>query len=118
MDENCKRQKEVERTYGGLLPAVEGHSLGTRYKVQDTRTKHICIDSYSDRAKDTTIPTCLRMFIAIFYIPLNVALDLPCIFFPRGAVAQSVGRATPGEEVRDSIPAVAARSVLVGSVSV
>ena len=35
MDENCKRQKEVERTYGGLLPAVEGHSLGTRYKVQD-----------------------------------------------------------------------------------
>ena len=34
MDENCKRQKEVERTYGGLLPAVEGHSLGTRYKVQ------------------------------------------------------------------------------------
>ena len=29
MDENCKRQKEVERTYGGLLPAVEGHSLGT-----------------------------------------------------------------------------------------
>ena len=36
MDENCKRQKEVERTYGGLLPAVEGHSLGTRYKVQGT----------------------------------------------------------------------------------
>ena len=34
MDENCKRQKEVERTYGGLLPAVEGHSLGSRYKVQ------------------------------------------------------------------------------------
>ena len=33
MDENCKRQKEVERAYGGLLPAVEGHSLGTRYKV-------------------------------------------------------------------------------------
>ena len=31
MDENCKRQKEVERTYGGLLPAVEGLSLGTRY---------------------------------------------------------------------------------------
>ena len=30
MDENCKRQKEVERTYGGLLPAVEGHSLGTK----------------------------------------------------------------------------------------
>ena len=24
----------MERTYGGLLPAVEGHSLGTRYKVQ------------------------------------------------------------------------------------
>ena len=23
----------MERTYGGLLPAVEGHSLGTRYKV-------------------------------------------------------------------------------------
>ena len=37
MDENCKRQKEVERTYGGLLPAVEGHSLGTRYKVHSAQ---------------------------------------------------------------------------------
>ena len=35
-----------------------------------------------------------------------------------GAVAQSVERATPGEEVSGSIPAVAARSLLVGSVSV
>ena len=34
------------------------------------------------------------------------------------AVAQSVERATPGEEVPVSIPAVAARSLLVGSVSV
>ena len=32
--------------------------------------------------------------------------------------AQSVERATLGEEVPDSIPAVAARSLLVGSVSV
>ena len=35
-----------------------------------------------------------------------------------GAVAQSVERATPDEEVLGSIPAVAARSLLVGSVSV
>ena len=35
-----------------------------------------------------------------------------------GAVAQSVERATPGEEVPGSIPAGAARSLLVGSVSV
>ena len=35
-----------------------------------------------------------------------------------GAVAQSVERSTPGEEVSGSIPAVAARSLLVGSVSV
>ena len=35
-----------------------------------------------------------------------------------GAVAQSVERATPGEEVPGSIPAMAARSLLVGSVSV
>ena len=35
-----------------------------------------------------------------------------------GAVAQSVERATPGEEAPGSIPAVAARSLLVGSVSV
>ena len=32
-----------------------------------------------------------------------------------GAVAQSIERATPGEEVLGSIPAVAARSLLVGS---
>ena len=35
-----------------------------------------------------------------------------------GTVAQSVERATLGEEVPGSIPAVAARSLLVGSVSV
>ena len=35
-----------------------------------------------------------------------------------GAVAQSVERAAPGEEVPGSIPAGAARSLLVGSVSV
>ena len=34
------------------------------------------------------------------------------------AVAQSLERATPGEDVVGSIPAVAARSLLVGSVSV
>ena len=35
-----------------------------------------------------------------------------------GGLAQSVERATPGEEVPGSIPAVAARSLLDGSVSV
>ena len=35
-----------------------------------------------------------------------------------GPVAHSVGRATPGQGVLGSIPAVAARSLLVGSVSV
>ena len=35
-----------------------------------------------------------------------------------GAVAQSVERATSGEEVPGSIPAVAARSLQFGSVSV
>ena len=34
------------------------------------------------------------------------------------AVAQSVEHATPDEEVPGSIPAVAVRSILVGSVSV
>ena len=37
---------------------------------------------------------------------------------PGGAGSQSVERTTPGEEVPGSIPAVAARSLLVGSVSV
>ena len=35
-----------------------------------------------------------------------------------GAVAQTIECATPGEEVLSLIPAVAARSLLVGSVSV
>ena len=35
-----------------------------------------------------------------------------------GAVAQSVVRATPDEEILGSISAVAARSLLLGSVSV
>ena len=38
--------------------------------------------------------------------------------FCGGTVAQSAERATPVEEVPGSIPAVAARSLLVGSVSV
>ena len=41
-----------------------------------------------------------------------------CVCPKGGAVAQSVERATPGEEVPGSIPAVAAHSLLVGSVSV
>ena len=46
---------------------------------------------------------------------INIADD---IVLAGGAVAQSVERATPGEEVPGSILAVAARSLLVGSVSV
>ena len=38
--------------------------------------------------------------------------------FTGGAAAQSIERATPGEKVPGSISAVAARSLLVGSVSV
>ena len=36
----------------------------------------------------------------------------------RGRGSSAVERATPGEEIPGSIPAVAARSLLVGSVSV
>ena len=32
MVKESKRQTEMEGSGGGLLPAVEGHSLGTRYK--------------------------------------------------------------------------------------
>ena len=42
----------------------------------------------------------------------------PFIGLVGGAVAQSVERSTPGEEVPGSDPAVAARSLQVGSVSV
>ena len=44
--------------------------------------------------------------------------DCLITFLEGGAVAQSVERATPSEEVPGSIPAVASRSLLVGSVSV
>ena len=46
------------------------------------------------------------------------SVKLMSLRFVSVAVAQSVERATPGEEVLGSIPAVAARSLLVGSVSV
>ena len=42
----------------------------------------------------------------------------PLVKHAGGAVAQSVERSTPGEEVPGSIPPVAARSLLVGSVAV
>ena len=41
-----------------------------------------------------------------------------CSYLKGGAVAQLVERATPGEEVLGSIPAVAAPSLLVGWVLV
>ena len=43
---------------------------------------------------------------------------LPMEWGGGGAVAQSVERASPGEEVPGSIPAVVTRSVLVGSAAV
>ena len=49
---------------------------------------------------------------------VNLQLGRDLTFGSRGAVAQSVECATPGEEVPGSITAVAARSLLVGSVSV
>ena len=48
---------------------------------------------------------------------VNKRVYAPCLY-NRRTVAQSVERATPGEEVPGSIPAMAARSLLVGSVSV
>ena len=54
-------------------------------------------------------------------IPLKAETEcsFDCVFFfLGGGVAQLVERATPGEEVLGSIPAVAARSLLVESVSV
>ena len=50
----------------------------------------------------------------------NVYGGSVCIMSPLrgGAVAYSVERSTPGEEVLSSIPDVVAHSLLVGSVSV
>ena len=48
----------------------------------------------------------------------EILTNTQCCHVMGGAVAQSVERATPGQEVPDSITAVAARSLLVGSVSV
>ena len=54
---------------------------------------------------------------------IRIVLQLLVFFLVReggggGAVAQSVERSTPDEEVPGLIPTVAARSLLVGSVSV
>ena len=48
---------------------------------------------------------------------ISPAVNYFCLSIERG-VAQSVERSSPGEKVPGSIPAVAARSLLVGSVSV
>ena len=50
--------------------------------------------------------------------PISSAHIFESTAWTEGAVAQSVKRTAPGEEVPGSIPAVAARSLLVGSVSV
>ena len=51
-------------------------------------------------------------------LPLKACTSDFCADTCGGAVAQSVERPTPGEEVLGSTPAMAARSLLVGSVSV
>ena len=51
------------------------------------------------------------IYLLCFYLKIH-------LYREGGAVAQSVERTTPGEEVPGSIPAVAARSLLAGSVSV
>ena len=53
-----------------------------------------------------------------FFFAFVSAIPFPPSLIRGGAVAQSVERTTPGEEVPGSIPAVAAGSLLVGSVSV
>ena len=53
------------------------------------------------------------------YIYIYLVTYLPYIFQLKGGeVAQSVERATPGQQVLGAIPAVAARPLLVRSVSV
>ena len=51
------------------------------------------------------------IYCFFFFFFFSVVLD-------RGRGSSAVERATPGEEVPGSIPAVAARSLQVGSVSV
>ena len=55
--------------------------------------------------------------VNFFYVH-SLHFHMCVLNFVGGVVAQSVERATPGEEVPGSIPAVATRSLLVGSVSV
>ena len=64
--------------------------------------------------------TCIyhKPILMDFFFLNNVSNNFQYYRGTGGAVAQSVERATPGEEVLGSIPAVAARSLLVGSVSV
>ena len=55
----------------------------------------------------------------VFAMFLNYVYILICNYISMGGCGSSgVECATPGEEVPGSIPAVAARSLLVGSVSV
>ena len=56
--------------------------------------------------------------MALFHVRIIIELIVVLKRLLGGAVAESGERATPGEEVPCSIPAVAARSLLVGSVLV
>ena len=71
MDENCKRQKEVERTYGGLLPAVEGDSLGTRYKVQGQDNSRATNGNKLQGRPKTTLSTVFNKKIALIEHPIR-----------------------------------------------
>ena len=59
-----------------------------------------------------------RNWILSLFLKVDVRLNENMLRTWKRGVVQSVERATLGEEVPSSIPAVAARSLLIGSVSV
>ena len=83
------------------------------------------ITSYSDSTKMSSPPSLIRYppekhTFLLYHPPLHPPVS-SYFFSPicmGGAVAQSVERATSGEAVMGSIPALSTRSLLVGSVSV
>ena len=58
------------------------------------------------------------LILGCCFFPTLVMFSFSACFFFLKRLDQSVERATPGEDVPGCIPAVAARSLLVGSVSV
>ena len=88
-----------------------------KYKKRNGHWFFVMVPTFAGNQQSYLRVATENSLVNFFYVH-SLHFHMCVLNFVGGVVAQSVERVTPGEEVPGSIPAVATRSLLVGSVSV